>query len=74
MQLSCQHGCQKSVEFLRGRMLIIKPHILCEIEGLKIEFFIRYSRLKIFQLCCGPSVFRVTIYSFIKEFVLMRQT
>ena len=74
MQLSCQHGCQKSVEFLRGRMLIIKPHILCEIEGLKIEFFIRYSRLKIFQLCCGLSVFRVTIYSFIKEFVLMRQT
>ena len=40
MQLSCQNGCQKSVEFLRGRLLIIEPHILCEIRLLKAEFFL----------------------------------
>ena len=68
MQLSCQNGCQKSVEFLRIRLLMIEPHILCEIRLLKRDFFfIWYIRLKIFQLCSGPSVFRVTIYSFIKE-------
>ena len=40
MQLSCQNGCQKSVEFLRIRLLIVKPHILCEIRLLKTEFFL----------------------------------
>ena len=39
MQLSCQNGCQKSVEFLRIRLLIIEPHILCEKRLLKTEFF-----------------------------------
>ena len=38
MQLSRQNGCQKSVEFLRIRLLIVKPHILCEIRLLKTEF------------------------------------
>ena len=40
MQLSCQNGCQKSVEFLRIRLLIIEPHILCEKKRLKTEFFL----------------------------------
>ena len=45
MQLSCQKAV-KEMAVKKGQnlcvaelMLIIKPHILCEIEVLKIEFF-----------------------------------
>ena len=63
------NGCQKSAEFLRGRLLIIESHILCEIRLLKTEFFLsgisglRYSNyVVVLQYSELP-----LIYSFIKE-------